>query len=99
MRALAWFTAGAATGMAYMWMVWSSVRGLRADSSPRTALVLLGSSLLRAVLVTAVLTLAVTQGVTLGLLAFGGFVLARLAGTALAASRMARGGRVFPGGS
>jgi hypothetical protein len=94
MREISWLLVGIAVGLLHGWSVSWSVGSLSAGRSGQAGVWVLIGALLRIVGVAVVLLVAVMQELPRGLLAVAGFLAARTAYVAIAASRMAH-----PGGS
>jgi len=75
--ALLWLLAGGAIGLANGWLLWQGVARLRPDASARAVAGMVGGAALRWALVTALLVVALRQGVVSGVLAFAGLWLVR----------------------
>lgn len=89
LRGLLWFLAGVVVGLVQALTLLWTVDSLHPERPwHATVLVLLGT-LLRAAVVVAVVIMAIRQSLTLGLLAFAGFVVSRTVGIAITSSRMA----------
>lgn len=89
MRGLLWFLAGAAVGMVQALTLLWTVDSLHPERPWQAMALVLGGTLLRAAVVVAVLIIAITQSLTLGLLAFVGFFVSRTVCVAIISSRMA----------
>jgi hypothetical protein len=90
---LCWFLGGVVVGVIHGWTVSWTVGSLHPQRTGHAILLVLGGALLRTAAVATVLTVAVAQELTWGLLASAGFLVSRMGYTAIMAARIAQSQR------
>jgi len=77
MNAVGWFFTGALVGLANVYTIARTVSRIRPEARLSAVIATVGAGLLRFVFAAVVLSLALQQNVSSGILAFGGMLMAR----------------------